>query len=237
MKNDIIQTQNYFEKSCNVWFPYFEEMIAQMEQRYQKYPVPFTAMLAMISYFRTQISRQQFLAQFFAQEAPQKLLPSDRGKYVQVKKICTAYQNNDICNTDLDEQLLLCFRSRPTDNVFSPAFEEWNDICNLMSRLTKKMKTLPVHFDGTSWNVYLCGKLKRNEYVDVLLAWKLTEQLLHPAYVTDTDAFVKKYATEISVCMNLHKLCTEYKNGLFSTDYFDTRFLELAKAFCSDIPE
>lgn len=208
-----------------------------MEQRYRKYPVPFDAMLVLLCYFRSEINRQQFLSRFMICGVPQKLLPSDRRMHLQIKEICVAYQCAQISDTDFDEQLMRSFRNRPQDRVFSPPYAEWDENLRLMSRLAKKMNALPLHFDGAAWNGYLSGRVKRTEYANAVLAWRLAEQLENPLYIADKTEFKKDYAAEISVCMRLHMLCEAYKKEQFSDDSFDLQFLQLAKEFCSDISE
>ena len=193
-------------------------------------------MLVLLAYFRKEISRQQFLNRFLEQEVPQKILPSDRRKFLQVEALCKSSLNQRISDEAFDEQLLLCFRDRPCSDVFSPAFEQWNEMKCLISKLEQKEKCLPVHFDGIAWNGYLTGKITRREYVTLHLSWGTEEHLAHIlAYGTDKESFAQKYAVEASVCMRLQKLCTAYRDALISSKDFDNCFLELAKEFCADI--
>ena len=229
------QAQNYFIRSCNVWFPDFETVIENTEPRFWKQS--FHALLALLCYFRSEITRKQFLSQFFACEVPKKIFPSDKVLYSQIRLLGSAYQNKEVSNAEFDEQLLLAFRRRPTEDIFSPAFESWDECKRLISKLEKKRK-LPLWFDFVGWLGYLKGNVSRQQYVEVVCS---ESDYLCQLLSLGTD-FVKqelneKYSMEVSVALHLRKLCIDYKHGLLLPDDFDVQFLLLAKEFCSDIVE
>lgn len=223
----------YFERPHTVWFPDLEEEMERMERRYRK--SDFHAMLALLSYFRREITGQQLLRQVFSEEAPKKLLPSDLKKYTRIKELCGSCRQEEISGPALDEQLLLCFRGRPTEDVFAPAYEAWEGIKGLISRLEQKMKALPVYFDGLGWGSYLKGTVTGREYAGHNLSWDpggYLAQIL--VYGTDAEAIGEAYRREISVCVSLRKLCLDYKAELLSPEEFAAGFLALAEEFCWD---
>jgi len=228
--------QEYFIKSRNVWFPDFEKEMERKSLRYQKSSFP--SMLALLCYFRSEITRNQFLSQFLTQKAPEKLLSIDRRPYLQIKEYCISYQNKEISSAEFDEKILLSFRARPSDDVFSPSFEAWNEVIHLISRLEEKTNRLPFYFDGLGWIGYLMGNVTRQLYVKTVCdTGDHLCQLL--AYGTDAvkEDLNDKYSMEVSVALRLRELCMNYKNGSLSSDEFDCRFLQLAGDFCLDILE
>ena len=238
VKSKEIPSQDYFEKSQKIWFPDFTEMLEAEEGHYSKYAADFSSLIAVLRFFRKELSRAQFVTCFLELKTPQKMLHKPRDLYTRAHELCTAYQNQSICDTEFDEQLLLSFRNRPTEDVFTPAFELWDEINLLMSRLEEKSRRLPIHFDGTAWNSYLKGIVTRKQYAGCYLAFGTGDHLAQVlAYGVDKENFAKEYSQEISVCLHLRKLCIDYKAALLSPDSFDSRFLELAKEFCVDISE
>ena len=236
MAMEDIGVQEYFIKSCNVWFPDFEKKIEDKGLHYRK--ISFYAMLTLLCYFRSEITRNQFLSQFLTQKAPEKLLSIDRRPYLQIKEYCISYQNKEISSVEFDEKILLSFRARPSDDVFSPSFEAWNEVIHLISRSEEKTNRLPFYFDGLGWSGYLMGNVTRQLYVKTVCdTGDHLCQLL--AYGTDAvkEDLNDKYSMEVSVALRLRELCMNYKNGSLSSDEFDCRFLQLAGDFCSDILE
>ena len=225
--------QVYFIKSRNVWFPDFEKEIERKRVRYQK--SSFLSMLALLCYFRSDITRDQFLSQFLTQKVPDNMFSTDKVLYLQIKKCCLSYQSKDISNADFDEKILLSFRARPLDDVFSPPFEAWNEVVQLISRLENKTNRLPFYFDGLGWIGYLMGNVTRQLYVKTVCdAGDHLCQLL--AYGTDTvkEDLHDKYSTEVSVALRLRELCMNYQHESLSSEEFDCRFLQLAGDFCLD---
>lgn len=113
-----------------------------------------------------------------------------------------------------------------------------NEISDLISRLRKKSNRLPFYLDGFGWVGYLLGNVTRQEYVNIVGD---TGDHLCRLLAYGTDELKKdlneKYSMEVSVVLRLRKLCIDYKNGLLLQDDFDDQFLQLAREFCSDIPE
>ncbi len=230
------QDQCFFSGSPNVWFPDFMEMVEAAQKHCARYPTPFVSMNALLAYLRKEISRNQFVEQFLAQEVPRKILLSDRRVYLQVKALCDEYRSQNICAAEFDERLLLSFRARPVDDAFSPDFKQWKKITELILRLRQKEKKLPVHFDGIGWMAYLTGRLMRREYVEQHLTWSTGEHLSqYLTYGVGAEEFAEKYASEITVCMKLRTLCMEYKDGKETAEEFDRQMLNLAQEFCKEI--
>lgn len=231
-------SQDYFAASQRIWFPDFEEMIVQQKTHYEKLGPDFSCFLILLRYFRKALSRAQFAKDFLAQEAPRKMLRKQRELYQRVCTLCRAYEAQSIFDTELDAQLLLAFRDRPAEDVFTPDFSLWDEVTHLMSLLDTKSKRLPHHFDGMAWNRYLSGSLTRKEYTERYLAFGTVDHLAQiAAYGIDKDRFAEEYATEISVCQQLHKLCQDYRDCVIFPASFDLRFLELAREFCGDLME
>ena len=229
-------SENFFVRSRNVWFPDFEEKMDAAQRRCQR--TSFHGMLILMRYFRTEMTRQQFLLQFPAQEIPEKCFPSDREKYLQMKALCAAYQNGEISGTELDERLLFCFRARPVEDVFAPAFESWDEIHDLLSRLQRKTDRLPVYFDGLGWSAYLKGLITGRQYAEAHMAFDTGSYLqMLLEYGIDKENLKETYSAEISVCLRLRKLCSDYRYELISTGEFETQFLQLAGEFCGNNPE
>jgi hypothetical protein len=231
-----VRVLEYFIRSCNVWFPDFEEKIECKEQHYQKRS--FHAMLVLLRYFRSEITREAFLFQFFAQDPPEKLLSIDKTPYLQIKEFCAAYQNKEISAAEFDEKVLISFRARPLDGVFSPPFELWSDVVCLISRLERKQKCLPIWFDFLGWTGYLKGNVTIQQYLEIAGdSGDYLCQLLD--YGTDAvkEELNKTYSKEVAAALHLRKLCIDYKDELLSQEAFDNRFLQLAKDFCWDILE
>ena len=228
------QTQSYFIRSCNVWYPDFETKIERREEAFQR--ESFHAMLALIRYFRSEITRQQFLSQFLADEAPEQSIYET--KYSHIRSLCAAYQRKEISDAELDEQILVSFRAKPVDDVFSPPFALWDEVVCLISRLKKKMERLPIYFDGFCWVGYLLGNMPRQVFVEAVgdaASYLCRLQAYGFEYVK--EALKETYSKEVSVALRLRKLCIDYKTGSISNDDFDHQVLELAREFCSDIPE
>lgn len=228
--------QECFMKSPNVWFPDFEKELERKSFRYQK--SSFHPMLTLLRYFRSEITRDQFLSQFLTQKAPDKLLSADKIPYLQIRAHCLSYQYKEISNAEFDEKILLSFRARPLDDTFSPPFESWNEVIHLISRLEHKTNRLPFYFDGLGWTGYLKGNAARHLYVRTVCdTGDYLCQLL--AYSTEDvkDNLNGKYSPEVSVALRLRELCTNYKDGLTTSDEFDCQYLQLAREFCSDIWE
>ncbi|MBQ9851368.1 MAG: hypothetical protein IJO37_00440 [Ruminiclostridium sp.] len=229
------QAQKYFIRSCNVWFPDFETVIENMERRFRKQS--FHALLALLCYFRSEITRQQFLSQFFACEVPKKLLPSDKVLYSEIRLLGSAYQNKEVSNAEFDEQLLLAFRRRPTEDIFSPAFDSWDECKRLISKLEKKCK-LPLWFDFVGWIGYLKGNVSRQQYVEIVCSESdYLCQLLDFGTDDAKKDLTETYRAETSVVLRLRELCINYKKTILTQEDFDNRFLLLAREFCLDIPE
>ena len=240
VRSENIHSQDYFVKSPTIWFPDFSEVVENQGDYYGKSSSNFSSFIAILRVFHKELTRAQFAAYFLEQDAPQKMLSKHRKLYNCAQELCTAYRNRLISDVEFDEQLLLSFRNRPTEDVFSPSFESWDDITRLISRLEKKQTRLPVFFDGLAWNSYLKGIVTRRTYVEAHLDWDTggyLAQLL--AYGTDSvkDPLKEKYSTEVSVSMRLKNLCFDYKNDSLSPDDFESQFLQLAREFCSDIVE
>ena len=230
------QNQCFFSGSPNVWFPDFMETVEAAQKRCERYPTPFVSMNALLDYLRKEISRNQLIEQFLAQEAPRKILQSDRRVYLQVKALCEEYRNQKMCAAEFDERLLLSFRARPVDDTFSPDFKQWEKMNELILRLREKEKKLPVHFDGIGWMAYLTGRLTRSAYVQQYLEWGVGEHLSqYLTYGVGAEEFAKKYALEIDVCMRLRTLCLEYRDGKEKAEEFDRQMLHLAQEFCEKI--
>lgn len=226
-----MEEATYFTKSQRIWFPDFEEMI----EKYDKDGDTSSALRAIVGYFRKELSAAEFAAYFLGQDAPGKMLHTHRKLYKRALELCMQYRNQSICQEEFDEQLLLAFRGRPTEDVFSPAFPLCGEICQLLPRILEKSRCLPLHFDGTAWNAYLKGIVTRSEYVKGYLSFGTGEHLAQlVANGVDKENFAKQYSKEISVCLSLRKLCIDYRAGLLSPDSFDTQFLALAKEFCTE---
>lgn len=231
-----VWTQEYFIRSRNVWFPDFEEKIEDMDTRCQKRN--FHGMLALLCYFRGEITREAFLRQFLAQKAPEKMLLREKTQYIQIKELCLAYQDKEISDAEFDEKVLISFRARPLDGVFSPPFELWSDVVCLISRLERKQKCLPIWFDFLGWTGYLKGNVTIQQYLEIAGdSGDYLCQLLD--YGTDAvkEELNKTYSKEVAAALGLRKLCIDYKNELLCQSDFDNRFLHLAKEFCWDILE
>jgi len=233
-----ILAQDGFTARQRIWFPDFEEMLVQQEAHFEKLGADFSCFLLLLRYFRGAMSRAQFVKEYLAQEAPQKMLRKHRELYQRVFTLCIAYEAQSICDTELDDQLLLAFRDRPEEDVFTPDFSLWDDVAHLMSVLEAKSRRLPHHFDGTAWNSYLRGSLTRREYTERFLSFGTVDHLAKiAAYGLDKDRFAEEFSPEISVCLQLHKLCQDYRDSVVSPASFDLQFLELARAFCEELLE
>lgn len=237
------QSQDYFDKSQKIWFPDFEKVLQEEAEYYDEYSNSsnYSGLIAVLCFFRKEHTRAQFVAYFLEQDPPQKkLLTKHRKLYNRAHELCTAYQNQLISDAEFDKQLLLSFRNRPTDDVFAPAPESWEEITLLISRLEAKSKRLPVYFDGLAWSAYLKGIATNQQYVQVQLA-RDTGGYLAQLLAYGVDSIKKElkeiYSMEVSVCMRLRKLCIDYKEELISSDDFISQFLLLAREFCSDIVE
>lgn len=238
LKSEYIQLQEYFVRSSKIWFPDFVETIEEEHDRYSRYSSDFSGLRALLSFFRGELTRVQFADCFLKYDAPHKMLSKQRRLYYRTQELCVAYQNRSISDVEFDEQLLLAFRNRPTEDVFSPAFESWGEITALISLLEKKSKQLPVHFDGLAWGTYLKGIVTSRQYAAAYLAFDTGSHLTQVmSYGADKERLRKNYSMEISVCLRLNKLCFDYDNKLLSPDDFKLQFLQLAKEFCSDIKE
>lgn len=230
------QPQQYFVTPTTVWFPDFQEELAARAHRWSRPAAPVGGLLLLADYFQGKLTRDAFLTQFFSQEAPQKALRADRELYRQVQELCRAFDGGSLPPEDLDAQLLLCLRNRPTEDVFRPAFEDWEDILSLLARITRKENTLPPAFDGIGWKAYLSGRLTRQEYTGANLARDTLDQLaLLVSYGAQKEAFDAKYREELSLCLQLRTLFIEYREGKLSPEHFDKQFLHLATAFCVGI--
>ena len=231
---DDTLVQDYFIRSRNVWFPDFETVIERREQRFRRQS--FHAMLALIRYFRSEITRQQFLSQFLADEAPERCF--DETQYTHIRALCAAYQRKEISAAEFDEQILVSFRAKPVDDVFSPPFELWDEAVCLISRLRKKSERLPFYLDGFGWVGYLLGNVPRQFYVKAVGdAGSYLCQLREYGVDAIKEALKETYSMEVSVALDLRKLCIGYKTGAISNEDFDRQFLQLAREFCADIPE
>ena len=232
------KSQHYFKHSPNVWFPDLEEKMEGAQRRWQR--TSFDGMLELLRYFRSEITRQQFLHQFLRQGLPEKLLPSDREKYLQIKTLCTDHLEQKISDAELDEGLLLCFRARPAGDVFAPAFEDWEEIKALISGLEKKSAALPCYFDGLGWCGYLRGLVTSHQYAEGILAWDTGGYLAQLCdYGVDSvkTSLRERYQREVSVSLHLRDLCIDYKKELMTTEAFNAQFLQLAREFCADTGE
>jgi len=233
MAMEDIRDQEYFIKSCNVWFPDFEEAIESKEQRYQKQSVH--GMLALMHYFRAEITRQQFLSRFLVQEAPK--LSADKIRYSQIRELCTAYQCKKLSDIEFDEKILLSFRGRPSGDVFSPAVESWDQIKSLISKLERK-RTLPPWLECFGWLGYLKGNVQRKPYAEIVCGeGDYLCQLQEYGVEAVKEDLKNKYSMEVSAALDLRALCMNYRDGSISPDEFDCRFIQLAREFCSDVPE
>ncbi|MBR2491450.1 MAG: hypothetical protein IKB65_08225 [Ruminiclostridium sp.] len=236
MAMEDTRDQEYFIKSRNVWFPDFEKEMERKSLRYQKSSFP--SMLALLCYFRSEITRNQFLSEFLTQKAPDKMLSTDKLPYLQIKEYCLSYQNKEISDAEFDEKILLSFCARPLDGVFSPPFASWNEVVHLISRVENKTNHLPFYFDGLGWVGYLKGNVTRYLYVKTVCdAGDHLCQLLQYGSDAVKEDLNDKYSMEVSVALRLRELCMKYKDGSLSSDEFDCQYLQLAKDFCSDILE
>lgn len=227
-------TGDCFIRSRSIWFPDFADELREQEQHYRRLNGDFSVFLILLCYLRGEMPRGQFVTQFSETEAPQNMLRRQRALYTRLQTLCAAYQNHGIGDAAFDEQLLLAFRGRPTEDVFSPTDSKQNEIIRLMARLDEKAKQLPPPFDGTAWNSFFSGRLTRRQYADACLSFGVADRLTQAAC---EDAFAQAYRTEISVCQQLQALCTAYRDGQVTPDSFDIRFTALANAFCADAPE
>lgn len=237
-KSESLQAQNYFARSNRIWFPDFEGVVQDEKRRYGKNVNNFSSLISVLRFFQQNLSRSQFVSQFLEQVAPQKMLSKDRQFYNRTRELCISYQNRTISNSEFDEQILLSFRNRPTEDVYTPTYESWTETTLLLSRLKRKEESLPHYFDGLGWNAYLKGIVTSRQYAERHLAWDTggyLAQLL--SYGVDKANLKEKYSAEISVCIRLRKLCIDYKDALLSKNDFDEQFLGLAREFCSDISE
>ena len=235
MAAEDTRVQDYFIRSCNVWFPDFEERMKDKEQRYQKRS--FHAMLDLLCYFRSKLTRQQFISRFVSQEAPEKILPSEKALYSQARSLCSAFQTRKISDAEFDEQLLLAFRERPTEDVFAPPFESWDEIKRLIYKFEHKRK-LPVWLDLLGWLGFLKGNVSRQPYAEIVCGeGSHLCQLLEFGTDAVKEDLNGKYSMEVSVALRLRKLGIDYKFNSLSNEDFDAQFLLLAKEFCSDIPD
>lgn len=231
------QALEYFVRSQKVWFPDFDEILQSEFELYSKYQNNYSSLIAVISYFRKELSRAQFVTHFSKQEMPQKMLIKHRRLYDCAQKLSIAYQNGSISAAEFDEQLLLAFRNRPTEDVFSPVYELWDEITFLISRLEKKSNHLPIYFDGLGWGGYLKGYITRRQYAEThsnFDAGGYLAQVLDYGVDAEKENLKNNYGTEISVCLRLRKLCSDYQAGSILPNEFDSQFLQLAMEFCWD---
>ena len=239
-ESENLTVQDYFVKSKKVWFPDFSEMLETQGELYSKSKYDLSSLLTVLRYFRRELSKKQFATYFLEQKAPEKMLSKQRELYNCAHELCMAYQNQSISNTEFDERLLLAFRHRPTEDVFLPVFESWDEINSLISRLEKKGNRLPIYFDGLGWNGYLKGIVTSRQYVEWHLNWGTGDHLCQ-LLACGTDEMKKDlnetYSMEVSVVLRLRELCMEYRDQLVSPDSFEAQFLELAREFSSNIPE
>lgn len=237
---ESVQSQDYFVKSPQIWFPDFEEMLEQREAHYRRLSADFSSLIAVVRFLRGELSRAQFVSQFLEQEAPGKMVSSHRVLYNCAQEVCTAYENRQICDEEFDEKLLLAFRNRPTGDVFTPAPEAWEDVTRLISRLEAKSDRLPVWFDGLGWVGYLKGIVTSRQYAEVHLAQDTAgslAQLLTYGADSVKESLQETYSREVSVCLQLKNLCCDYRQERISRDDFNARLLLLAGEFCRDFPE
>ena len=231
-----MNTPRYFEKPSTIWFPDFEEVMEEKEGSFQKYS--FFSGIALIRYFRGELTREQFISEFLAQEMPQKILSREKELYKQIQEWFYAVQQQIMCPADFDAQIFLAFRNRPAEDVFVPALDKQEEICKLMSRLKQKDNRLPLSLFRIPWNPYLSGRFTRKECTELFLASGTYEYLARRvAYGIDKEDLAAKYRTEIAVCLRLWQLCLAQRDNSVSKDSFDTQFVALATEFCADIPE
>lgn len=234
-----IPSQDYFVKSQNIWFPDFEKVLQAETEYCDDYSDSsnYSGIIAILSFLRKEVTREQFVTYFLEQDPPQKTLFSKhREQYNRVHELCSAYQNHSISDTEFDEQLLLSFRNRPTEDVFSPEPELWDEVTLLISRLETKAKRLPVYFDCLALGVYLKGALTKQQYVklqSISDTGGYLAQLLEYGVDSVKQELKETYSMEVSVCLRLRKLFIDYKEGLISADEFDSRFLQLVREFCA----
>ena len=231
-------SRDLFEQSKQIWFPDLAETLNEEKRLYSKYGADFSSLTAVLRFFCRELTRSQFTAYFLEQKPPQKMLSRHRKLYQCAQKLCISYQERAISDAEFDDQLLLAFRNRPTEDVFSPAFETWSEIAYLITLLEKKSQSLPVYFDGLSWGAYLKGIVTGRQYAEAYLTVDTggyLAQLLSYGADSVKASLSEQYSTEVSVCIRLRTLCIDYKHGSLSPVEFGSRFLQLAREFCSDI--
>ena len=231
----MMESREYFVRPGNIWFPDLEEVLASTHERFANYPKqPFLNIVDMVAYFRGELSRERFAARFLAQTPPEKTLKKDLELYRRAKSLCEAYGEGSLGAEEFDAQLLLALRHKPEEDVFVPAAEVWKETEELVCRLERKGKYLPVDFDSISWRAYLIGNITRSAFAELICASNAAERLAQgPAYGNDKALFSETYAREIAACRKLYALCAEFRDGESTPADFDGRFLELAEEFCA----
>jgi len=226
-----MDSDTFFIRSRSIWFPDFEQALVSLEQRCAVMPPPTDALRCILAYFRGEISRGAFIARFPALPCPPKMLRRERALYECAAAFCADGESAE----GFDDRLLLCLRSRPGEDVFSPSFEAWEELCALICRIQTKQTRLPQPLSGVGWCAYLNGNVTRAEFSRGYFVKgipKPTEDSLFPGF--DTAAPDAQYSAEFAACWELAKLCREYREGSLSPEAFDLRYLELAHRFCGE---